>query len=786
MRQNYSILPAIFIASLCSLSYEITLIRIFSISLWYHFAFMVISIAMLGIAASGTLLSIYPGLKDDKYLGYYFLIFSVGIPASYLLMNVIPFDPARLSWDKMQLCYISLYYILLSFPFFSFGLIISTSLSVMNKYAGHIYGADLTGAGTGSLLVLWLLSAGGPEKVVFIISSIAALSVFICGGKKLRTASFMLLIINAGIIYFHPTLINPKISPYKPLETALRFPGAEHLGTYYNPFSRVDIFKSPAVRFAPGLSLRYLNELPQQVGITIDAGDIYAVTKDTDKKTLDFLRYLPSSLPYELSRQNSVLIVEPRGGLPVLTAGYYGSEDIYTVDSNPLVIEAVRGYPKGFTTGIYNKNAYSGLGRSWLASSLGKFDLIDISMTGSMPSGSFGFSEDYRFTVEAFGEYLRHLNPEGLLAINLFIIPPPRAELRLLNTIAAAIEKQGVRDSGRHLIAVRSWDTITLILKKSGFSKGDLDVLKGFARDKRFDMIYYPGITEKEANIHIKMPSSEYFEAFQNIISEKTRAQFNKDYIFDISPVYDEKPFSHYYLKLKNFKKIYKSVGSKWQYFIEEGYLLPVIFIQVLFLSAILILLPSIKLRSKIPLDFSLILSLAYFAFLGIGYMFIEISFIQKMILPLENPSYAAAAVLSSMLISSGLGSLLSQHLKTFQNKRILLFLCLTIFLYGLFLPSIMEALHPYSLRLKIISVFFTLLPAGLLLGIPFPLGLLPLGRNNPELIPWAWAVNGCLSVLAPILSVMLAISAGFKAVILSGMIMYLLAFLCLRRGSVS
>ena len=280
---------------------------------------------------------------------------------------------------------------------------------------------------------------------------------------------------NLLILYVHPQFIGPRISPYKPLETALRFPGAERLKTYYSPFSRVDIFKSPAVRSAPGLSFKYLKELPEQTGISIDAGDIYAITDDRDKKGLDFLKYLPSALPYELSLKKEALILEPKGGLSVLQAEYYKAGNVYKVDSNPLVIRSVREYQKGFSSDIYEKNTWTGLGRSRLASTAQRFDLIDLSLMGSVPAGSFGFSEDYRFTVEAFEKYLNHLSPEGMLSANLFIIPPPRTELRLLGTIAKASENIGIKDFSDHIAAIRSWGTLTIIFKKSPLSKSDIE-----------------------------------------------------------------------------------------------------------------------------------------------------------------------------------------------------------------------------------------------------------------------------------------------------------------------
>jgi hypothetical protein len=781
MDNNRVILPVIFIVSLASLAYEITLTRLFSISLWYHFAFMVISIAMLGIAASGTLLSVYPKLKDPGRIQSYILLFCISLPTSYLLMNSIPFDPARLSWDRSQIFYLSLYYLVLSFPFFSFGLIISSALSTMTRITGHLYAADLTGAGAGSLLTLWLLSAGGPEQTVFIVSALVALVLCIFSRKSIRFVSFIIFIANLLFVYFHPQFIEPRISPYKPLEAALRFPGAEQLRTYYGPFTRIDVFKSPAVRFAPGLSFKYLRDLPGQTGISIDAGEIFAITDNRDKKGLDFLAYLPSSVPYDLSPKKEVLVIEPKGGLSVLQAEYYRAPNIYKVDSNPLVIEAVTEYQKRFSSTIYEKNTYAGLGRSLLASTDKTFDLIDLSPMGSVPAGSFGFSEDYRFTVEAFEEYLKHLNPEGILSANLFLIPPPRTELRLLTTLAMASEKLGIRDFSTHFAAIRSWDTITMIFKKTPLLKREIERIKTFARNRRFDVVWYPGITEKESNFFIKMPSNDLFHAFRKIIFSQTREDFINDYLFDIRPVHDENPFFHYYLKIENIRKIYRLIGEKWQYFMEEGYLLPMIFIQVLFLSVVLVLLPLIRVRMKndrdLMIDPGLFLSLAYFAFLGTGFMFIEISFIQKMILALENPSYAAAAVLSSILISSGIGSLLSQHLKVFQKPSVILFLSLTILVYSLFLPLVIDKISAFQLQTKLFIVFFMLMPAGILMGVPFPLGISFLGKIRPNIIPWALAVNGCLSVLSPILAVMLAITAGFKIVILAGMMLYILAF---------
>ena len=808
----------IFLCSLSSLAYEITLTRIFSVSLWYHFAFMVISIAMLGIGASGTVLTLYPRLKNLSYIGLYSLLLGIGISMSYILSNLIPFDPVRLSWEKMQLFYISLYYITLSLPFFFTGLIIVTAFSSRGEKSSIVYGADLLGAGTGSIIILYAMTITGPERAVFILSSIALIASFMVSNKWLKAVSLICIFLNLTLLLHLPSFVSLRMSPYKGLQVALKYPGAEHLKTYFSPFSRIDTFKSPAVRFAPGLSLRYLDTLPEQIGLSIDGSEMNAITSVYDRETLRFLRYLPSALPYEILNPplppfskggmggfDDVLILDPKGGLQVLVATHYAPKYIYKVESNPLLIKIIRDDYEDFSGNIYRDNTWSGLGRSWLRKSNRKFDIIDISLMGSAPSGTFGISEDYKFTVEAFREYIARLKPNGILGITLYILPPPRMELRLINTIVSAMEELGLKNVKEHVIAVRSWGSISILVKKSPLTLHEIGVLKEFSKNRRFDVIYYPGIREEETNIYVKMPSNDYYMAFEKILSSSTRAEFINDYIFDINPVRDDYPFFNYYLKLKNVRETLKLMGGKWQYFIEEGYILTVIFIQVLLLSLVLIILPAFSPLFNSPLSkgghrgvknwlggFSVIISrseearqsqkfLPYFAFLGLGFMFVEISLIQKCILPLENPSYAFAIVLTSILTSSGIGSLLSYRVFALKSSLVLFALSILIVLYSIILPSIMDVISSFVINVKIVLVFFTLLPLGLLMGIPFPTGLSILSEKNKSLVSWAWAINGCFSVLAPILTIMLAMAFGFKIVLWLGALTYILAFVTLQ-----
>lgn len=768
------LLAGIFISSSAAIAFEITLTRVFSISLWYHFAFMVISIAMLGIGVSGTVLSLVSGLKRRELLGLYGLGLGLTLFCGYAGTNLIPFDPARLAWDRQQILYIGAYYILLALPFFFFGLIVATSFALESERASLVYGADLLGAGGGSVAAIVLMSGLGPEGGVFAISACGLAGAALLGRPRAAAALLAALVVLAGV---SPDFMRVRMSQYKGLEQALRYPGAEHIRTYYSGFSRVDVFQSPMARFAPGLSLKYLEPLPRQLGIAVDGAGIDAITDAGGD--MEFLGFLPSALPYELSERRSALVVEPGGGLNVLLARHYGTGHIEKAESVPLVVEVVRDDYGDFSGGVYGSNTFGKLARSRLLSTDRKYDVIDISLTGAVPSGAFGMSEDYAFTVEAFREYLDHLTEDGVLSLGMYLVPPPRTELRLLTTGLAALEGLGARRPAEHVAALRSWGSIAMVFKKTPLSKSEIEAFKDFARKRNFDLLYYPGIRESETNVYVEMPENDYYEAFKAIVGPETREDFVRGYVFDVTPVHDESPYFHHYLKLRRIPETIGVMGGKWQYFVEEGYLLPAVLAQVLVLSLVLLSLPAFgKAAGARPS-----LDLAYFALLGLGFMFVEVPLIQAMILPLENPSYAVAAVLASVLVWSGAGSLLSQRFAFLRTPRTVLALAALVVPYGLLLTLGAGKIAAYPIALKFALTFLIASAAGVLMGIPFPLGMRLLGEKSPGLIPWAWAVNGCFSVLAPVVATMLALEFGFDSVLFLGALMYLAAFGIIKRA---
>ncbi len=790
MRRIYSL---IFLVSSSALIFEVSLIRLFSIYLSYHFAFMVISIAMLGIGSAGTILSFSSSgqlsessiPQSEKRLAVYALLAGISIILSYIVSNHIPFDPVRLSWQRSQVFYVALYCIVLSIPFFFAGILIVTAFLRFSRMSERIYCSDLMGAGTGSLAAILLLNTAGPEYAVFSASALCFIGALISGGKGIKTASIIFMLFILLLFVYHPEFTDVRISQYKALPQALKHPEAEHLKTYYTSFARIDTLKSPAVRFAPGLSFKYLKPLPEQIGIAIDGGEITAVTESGSREKLAFLEYLPSALVYEIREKGDVLILEPRGGMQALMAGHYKAGNIFKIESNPMVIKVIRDDLREFSGGIFDRNTWSGYGRSRLHSSEFKahspqhYDIIDLSIPDTSVTGAFGFTEDYRLTVEAFKEYLNALDTNGILSISMYLIPPPRNEFRTLTTVIAALEDTGgQRDISGNLIAIRSWDSITMLIKKSSFTGQEIEILKGFSESRRFDLLYYPGIKKEETNIHIRMPSNEYYNDIQSIIQPKTRASFISNYLFDIAPAFDESPFFHYYLRLNNIKAIYNVMGRNMLYFLDNGYLLPMILAIVFILSFIMILLPNLFKKRLKKFKRLELFTLLYFAMIGLGFMFFEVTLIQKNILPLENPVYSVAVVLTTILISSGAGSIFSAKLNRSSSSYIQLIVCFLILLYSLMQPLLLKFMLPYSLVTKGVIISISLVIPGFFMGIPFPMGIRLLGQKQKGLIPWAWAINACLSVVAPVLTIMLAIAVGFKIVLWAGALAYLLAFI--------
>ncbi len=711
-------------------------------------------------------------------------LYSLFALLAYIVANRFLFDPVRAAWSGFEFAKIFIQYILLAVPFAFAGMIIAGAIRGRTERVHRIYLADMTGAATGCLLILLILSHTGGEGAVraAVLLGLAASLLFgfpaSTKGKAVAAAVFLLtLIIGFGI---HGTL-RVKMSPYKPLPAALNFPGGKLMETLYSPSGQLDIIDSPAVRAAPGIGLGYEKLLPAQRGFTINGGGLSTVT---DRRgDLAFLTRLPSALAYRLKPGAEVFVVDPGGGMELLSALENGAKSVTGSERSGVIIEAMRGEFLPFSGNLYSDlGIMKGAARNLLPLSGRRYDLITLPLTDTLGAGSSGIrglQEDYGLTAEAIANYLGHLKEGGYLASSLYLLPPPRTELKLLSTVVEALKQSGVEAAGERIMAIRSWGVLVLLVKKGVITGDDVRLLNHFCEAEGFDPVWYPGMEESAANQFNRFEEPLYYRAFKNLLDPASRPTFLENYLFNLDAATDERPFFGQTFRLTRMKETFENVGRKWGILIEGGYLLPWIFIQSVLASVLLIFVPYLLFRKGGEASVSLLPTGVYFAAIGIGFMFLEIALIQRLIPLLGEAVYAFSAVLFSLLLATGMGSWLAGSLRLVQRRgaSYLLILPLMILLYAPLLGPVSETLAGFSLTSRYVTVFLMLFPLGMVMGFPFPTGMALLAERDERLIPLAWCINGCFSVVSSVAAMMVALVAGFSSLFVLAAVCYLIAF---------
>lgn len=809
---DFSLYIGIFFFSTSVLLFELSLMRVFSILQWNYLAFMIISIAFLGYGASGTFLSVFSSILKKaegknlyKYLLFFSLLFSLGSLLSIFVISKVPFDLYRVITDRYQLLYLVIYYLAIAIPFFFAGICISLVISKLPEKINKIYFCDLSGAAIGCISFLVLANYISLSHLLIIPPLLSFLASFLFSLKlhDKRTiiyvaGIFVFIILFSGAESFYSFPVNP----YKSLFTLLRYPNSRIIDKQENSFARLEVVESEGVRYAPGLSLNFSGEIPEQLGLVTDGDGLSAITRLEGEgdleglKKIEFSDYISSALGFHLvGGKRKVLIIGPGGGLDVLGGIYNEAEEIWGIEMNPDVKTLLQGNYADYSGNIYNREGIkilTGEGRSVLKGLDQKFDLIQISLIGSSNTASGGFysiSENYLYTVEAFMDFWQHLSDGGKLSITRWLKFPPREIVRLCSISLEALSRMGIEKPENHLAVIRSWGTSTLILSKEEIKEEEIKIIKDFCDRRIFDVVYFPGIKEEEANTNHVLEQSYYYQEIDQLVNsfkENKLKDFYDTYFFNVSAVTDNQPYFFYTLKWENIPKIIKSTAN-WQPLIEWGNLIIfATFLQGIIFSIIFIFLPLILKRSPVTKRRVKIPFLLYFASLGLGYMLLEISFIQKFILYLTNPAYSTSIIIFSFLFFSGLGSFYSRRIeKNYVNalKIIIFTLCGLLIIYQFILPYVFTTTLQYSLLVRILITLGLIFPLGFLMGMPFPLGIKLVNSidKGKELIPWLWATNSFCSIIASVSAVIIAIFFGFKVVAILAASIYLFGFLSIK-----
>ncbi len=786
-----TIWPSLFLLSAATLAFEINLTRLFSVAQFYHFAFMIVSIALLGFGASGTALTIFPALQKGnpkQRLSQLSFAAGVSVLAAFLLTNWLPFDSFSIAWDRRQVLILILHYIALATPFFFSGMALGFLLSTFPQAAGTSYAVNLLGSATGCIIALVAPSYLGGEGMVTLSLALASLA----GITSIRRmhqlwrplvlATFALLaysLFDLGLRFTGKSsfaFLDLRISPYKSLSYALQYPGANVIYRRWNAFSRVDVVRSGGIHSLPGLSYRYLRPLPSLDGLLVDGDDLSPILQPAADSA--FVAYLPNAVALHLRPRASVLILEPRGGLDVLTALALSSGQITAVEVNPLIVNAVPIYDDP------RVRVYVGSDRSYLRRAQLKYDVIVLSLTSSfhpVRSGAYTLAEDYRYTVESFQDALAHLNSGGLLIATRWLQDPPSEDLRLFALAVTALEKDNT-DPHSRIVAFRGFNIATILLKNGSFTPDELSSIRAFLADRAFDLSYAPDIQPAETNQYNVLPESKYYQTYVNLLNSNPRETFYGDYDYDVRPPTDDHPFFGHYFKWTQAPQVIAEFGKAWQPFGGAGYFVIVALLLLAILLAVaLILLPVaiwIRVNQNAASPFPL-RNLLYFGLLGFAFLFVEIPLLQHFILYLGQPAYAVTIVLFSLLFFSGLGSRWSDRIPLRPSLAALVILILAA---PLLLPRLFNWTLGLPLTIRLGLTPLILSPLGFLMGIPFPAGIRLMKRSQvqgPEneaqggSVPWVWAVNGAASVVASILSALLALTFGFNWVLRLGALCY-------------
>jgi spermidine synthase len=510
-----------------------------------------------------------------------------------------------------------------------------------------------------------------------------------------------------------------------------------------------------------------------------------------DIKQFSYLDQVTSALPYHLNKPGEILVLGTGGGSEVLQARYHGVNQIDAVEINSQIISLIRNNYAQFSGNIYNNDStrvHIAEARGFVSGAPNTYDLIQLALLDAFNASSAGLyalSESYLYTIEAMQLYLKKLSPNGYLSISRWVKLPPRDSLKLFATAVEALKRNGHRDVAQRVILIRSWQTSTLLIKNGLFSPQEISDLQDFCKDRSFDLAYYPGMSAVEANRYNRLQQPIFYQATQAILGDQHDAYLN-NYKFNIWPATDDRPYFFNFFKWSVLPEIITLMGRGGLLLLEWGYLILIAtLLQALFASLVLIIFPLLFLRRASTPENEPGVSrwrvFGYFFALGLAFLFIEIAFIQKFILFLHHPLYAISVVLTAFLMFAGFGSAFSKRYSRDGNQRwgirlSVIGIILFSLMYLLLLSPLFSLLLDWPGLIKIGITVALIAPLGFFMGLPFPLGLSLLADSGQQLVPWAWGVNGCASVISAVLATLLAIHFGFTVVVILALLLYVVA----------
>lgn len=775
---------AVALVSFASLLLELAMTRLFSVVLFYHFAFFAISVALLGLGSGGVFAHVCRGWLDRFDLRTLGLrICCLNSAFIFAALEIVLHTPVSLEVNRGNFGKVTLIYLITAVPFFFTGLLFSVLFARSSKEISFLYGADLTGGASACLAVVPLLNiVGAPNALLF-----ASLSMSLAGAiwADRRRARAMALVQAGVFLLLMTSNLSGKWTDVVYAKGIYRDPKWMEFSKW-NAISRIEVDKQDGARYIvidadatsaimnvdPALWDREQNSTPTPVHTGLPA-----------QSSFNWKRSLMSAAPAianVLRPQGAFAIIGPGGGVDVLRAVANGSPSVTGIEINPIIINNVmRGRYADYSYHLYDRpqvHIHIQDGRSYVRSTHEKFDVVQMTLVdtwASTAAGAFALSENNLYTVEAFREYFDHLNPDGFIAITRWEFREPREALRVVSQAMEALHQSGIADPRRNFVVVAD-----------GNLNEDGRPVLVLARKSPFTASEYAAVArhlEANPNLFWLNPPPEYgglqtlppaAKAFQDLIQSNDPQQFARGYAYNVAPVTDGAPFFFFTLKtgyvLKNFFSGTRH-GMDWRINLGVVVLGMLLIISAAAVLAFLIL-PLLLHKGETPLKAG---PLLYFVAVGLGYILVEVSLIQRFVLFLGHPTYALTVVVFLMLLSSGIGSVTSRNPRTRLTLGAIAGL---ILLHVLLLPVLLSSAVGLNFGLKLVISAAVLIPLGFLMGMPFPNGLKLLTQSGHATVEWAWAMNAAASVLGSVGAMVIAIHFGLTVTLACAAVAYVMA----------
>jgi hypothetical protein len=764
---------------------EILLTRIFSVTMWYHFAFGAISLAMFGMTVGALHVyqcpEIYDSSRAKQQMARACFWFAITAVASLLTYMLVPFS----SQPLFAQIWITVSYCLLSIPFYFSGVCVCLALTKFPGNASSLYAADLVGAASGCILLIYTLKVtDAPTAVMFLalLGSLAAAMLALDGGlpRLLRAAAITSTVL-VTLVILNTSLVLNQFSVLR-LTWAKGKAEPRRLYEKWNSFSRITVDGDPNIPtgvVTEGISPTYPpGQKARQLHLRIDGDAETTITAFNGKfDGLDYLNYDVKNIVHHIRSGGSVLIIGAGGGRDVLSAISMGQEKVRAVEINQNILSTVNSRFGDFSGHLDRDPRVTFVNdeaRSYIARSDERFEVIQASFIdtwAATAAGALTLTENSLYTVDAWKVFLERLAPNGILSVSRWYAPSNPAEAyRLTSLAAAALRSEGMAEPRGQILLVSnvrhdnreeadSIGAVTILVGKRPFSSADLDRFEAVAKQMQFVIVVSPRFALNPV--------------FAALASGGDPSAVLRSLRLNVSPPTDDSPFFFY---MKPFRYLFRSTAREksGNVNLQSGEFVLVLLLTVTALTLFFVLGPIVRTQSRETLRGSTP-HLLYFAAIGVGFMLVEVSQMQRLIVFLGHPTYALSVVLFTLLLSGGLGSYTTLGLSKPGKARLLLLL-IALFLFGLLTPHAIAVFGSSTTPLRIIVAVGILLPLGFFMGMAFPLGLKMATGPLDGLMPAFWGINGAASICASILAMAIAMNAGISIAFWTGFGCYAIA----------